>query len=126
GKVICWDVASGTRRAELTGHTDQISAVAVSADGRTVVSGGHDRVVRFRDLSNPADGSAGPTVEIREPRGWVNAVAVSANARRAIVGYQHKVAMIWDFDRDPPAFEVIQHADNVAAVAITSDGRVAV
>src|SRR5262249_13451470 len=48
GTVRQWDVASGKHLRELTGHRWGVSAVAVSPDGKLVVSAGHDDCVRVR------------------------------------------------------------------------------
>jgi len=49
-RVWVWDLATGKCRARLTGHTGEVRCVAVSADGRTAVSGGKDFTVLVWDL----------------------------------------------------------------------------
>jgi WD40 repeat protein len=44
--VVLWDVATGERRPELRGHTDGVQALAFSADGSLIASGGWDHSVR--------------------------------------------------------------------------------
>ena len=41
-----WDLATAQCSAVLEGHTDKVTSVALSADGRTVVSGSEDRTIR--------------------------------------------------------------------------------
>jgi predicted NACHT family NTPase len=50
--VRVWDLASGTCRATLQGHTGWVRSVAVAADGRTAVSGSSDQTVRVWDLAS--------------------------------------------------------------------------
>ena len=59
----------------------RVSAVAVSADGRTAVSGGYDGTVRVWDLT----GTAPPRL-LPGHTGWVRAVAVSADGQTAVSG----------------------------------------
>jgi WD40 repeat protein len=52
-------LAEGLNREEglelvfcLTGHTDWVNSAVFSPDGRRIVSGGEDRIIRIRDLEN--------------------------------------------------------------------------
>ena len=51
GTVRVWDLAGPAAPRKLTGHVGAVQAVAVSADGRTAVSGG-DETVRVWDLDS--------------------------------------------------------------------------
>ena len=41
-----WDLASGEVKSTLEGHTDDVNTVAISPDGKTIVSGSDDKTVR--------------------------------------------------------------------------------
>jgi WD40 repeat protein len=41
-----WDLASGTLRATLAGHTGTVAGVALSPDGSTLASGSADETIR--------------------------------------------------------------------------------
>ena len=41
-----WDLASGEVKNVLEGHTSYVSSVAISPDGKTIVSGSRDNSVR--------------------------------------------------------------------------------
>jgi WD40 repeat protein len=47
GTLKLWDVATGRERATLHGHTRQVSSVAMSPDGRTIVTTSFDGSARF-------------------------------------------------------------------------------
>ena len=41
-----WDLASGKLKSTLEGHTAHVRGVAISPDGKTIVSGACDHTVR--------------------------------------------------------------------------------
>ena len=41
-----WDLASGECKSTLEGHTNLVLSVAISPDGKTIVSGSGDNTVR--------------------------------------------------------------------------------
>ena len=41
-----WDLASGEVKSTLKGHTNNVSSVAISPDGQTIVSGSWDNTLR--------------------------------------------------------------------------------
>ncbi len=48
--MVVWDLETGTPIHRLTGHQGRVSSVAVSPDGRRIVSGSDDNTVAVWDL----------------------------------------------------------------------------
>lgn len=46
GTIKIWDVASGRELRTLSGHSSDVTAVAFSPDGRTIVSGSKDNTIK--------------------------------------------------------------------------------
>lgn len=91
-----WDLGSGACLSTLTGHTEEVMAVAVSADGRVGVSAAEDKTVRVWDLSS------GACLRILTGHtGHVVSVALSADASIAVSGSRHdKAVRVWALDWD--------------------------
>ena len=75
----------------LKGHTDPVMCVAVTADGRRVVSGSLDKTVRVWDVET------GQCLAIlKEHTAGVLGVAVTADGRRVVSGSYDKTVRVWD------------------------------
>jgi WD40 repeat protein len=75
----------------LEGHTGWIWSVAVSADGRTAVSGSDDKTVRVWDLA-----TSRCTTVLEGHTDFVMRVAVSADGRTAVSWSHDKTVRVWD------------------------------
>ncbi len=42
-----WDMATGKEMSKLEGHGGYVQSVAISRDGKTIVSGSYDRTIRY-------------------------------------------------------------------------------
>ncbi len=72
-----WDPATGQPTATLHGHTDSVTGVALSPDGRQLASASHDGTVRLWD---PATGQ--PTATLHGHTSGVSRVAFSPDGRQ--------------------------------------------
>ncbi|WP_240777393.1 WD40 repeat domain-containing protein [Nonomuraea basaltis] len=107
----------------LTGHTDRVNSVAVSADGRTLATGSRDGTARLWKVTNPHRPEQ--LAVLTGHRQNVNAAAFSPDGRTlATAGWDH-TARLWDITdlRHARQLAVLPHADNVNAVAFSPDGR---
>jgi WD40 repeat protein len=89
--VTVWDVAAGNPVRTLVGHTDLVTALAVSQDGRTLATGSQDGSVRVWDV--------GTGKERRLLRGHsetIHSVAVSNDGTVAVSTSEDNTVRIWD------------------------------
>lgn len=49
--IKLWDVATASLLLTLGGHSEQVRSVALSADGKTLVSGSHDKTIKLWELA---------------------------------------------------------------------------
>ena len=104
----------------LAGHTDQVSSVAVSADGRLALSGSDDRTVKVWDLTSGQERRtlAGHAHEVRS-------VAVSADGRLALSASYDRTVKVWDLTSGQERRTLAGHARAVNSAAVSADGRLA-
>jgi WD40 repeat protein len=100
GIVRVWEVPSarpegfagtGKELAKFEGHTGTVAALAVTPDGKRVVSAGHDKTVRVWETETGR--------ELRCFRGHtsaVHAIAVSADGKTALSGAEDNTARLWE------------------------------
>jgi WD40 repeat protein/S1-C subfamily serine protease/tRNA A-37 threonylcarbamoyl transferase component Bud32 len=104
--------------ALLRGHTQPIDGLAVSQDGRRLLSGSADRSLILWDRE-----TAQPIRRLKHPTGEAEAVAFSPDGRRALSGGADMVVRLWDLERGDVIREFRGHIEWVFSVAFSSDGR---
>jgi tetratricopeptide (TPR) repeat protein len=104
-------------------HRDEVSTVAFSPDGRTLLTGsslpdGRPGEARLWDAAT--GWPLGPPLE---HSGWVNSVAFSPDGRTLLTGRGDKTARLWDAATGRPLGPPLKHSGRVVAVAFSPDGR---
>jgi hypothetical protein len=102
----------------LEGHTDWVWAVAVSPDGRFIVSGSSDRTVKVWELES---GRLLRSLEGHTDGVW--AVAVSPDGRFIVSGSEDRTVKVWELESGRLLRSLEGHTDWVRAVAVSPDGR---
>ena len=102
----------------LQGHTGSVNAVAVTPDGRQVVSGSEDKTLRVWDL---ATGKTKMTLQGHTES--VIAVAVTPDGRQVVSGSYDNTLRVWDLAKRKTKTALQGHTGSVYAVAVTPDGR---
>ncbi|KAJ6564287.1 WD40-repeat-containing domain protein, partial [Mycena capillaripes] len=106
--------------AILEGHTNLVTSVAFSPDGKRIVSGSYDSTVRIWDaetgaaLREPLQGHTGP----------VTSVAFSPDGKRIVSGSYDSTVRIWDAETGAALREPLEgHTKWVTSVAFSPDGK---
>ena len=98
----------GARLHELTGHHDQVNSVALSGDGRHIVSGSSDGTVAVWDLQTGAR-----LHELTGHQSWVSSVALSGDGRYIVSGSGDRTVAVWDLQTGARLHELTGHHDQV-------------
>ena len=110
-------LAIGTANAQLRGHGGPVRALAVSPDGKTLISGSFDTsAIRWSLGRNAAEDV------LRFHDGAVNAVVLLSDGRAATGSEDARIA-IWNFGEQTPRMVLEGHQAPVAALAVSGDGR---
>ncbi|KAA6414866.1 MAG: hypothetical protein FRX48_01616 [Lasallia pustulata] len=102
----------------LEGHSEPVTAVAFSPDGKQLASGSHDQTVRIWDAAT------GATLQTLEGHsGWVDAVTFSPDGKQLASGSHDKTVRIWDAATGATLQTLEGHSDWVTAVAFSPNGK---
>jgi WD40 repeat protein len=121
--MVMWDPQTGQKVREFVGHTNVVSSVAVSPDGRTALTGSADYTLRLWDLASGQ--------ELQRFTGhsdWIFDVKLTPDGQRAVSVSSDATARVWDivpgnqirrFDMDtlPPVHAVDISADGSRALS---------
>lgn len=102
----------------LTGHAGAVAAVAVTPDGKTLVSVGNDNAIRLWDA---ATGKA--LAKLDGHTGWVGSVVVTPDGAKAVTAGGDNVIRVWDLKSGKEVARLEGHAVAVRGLALTADGK---
>src|SRR5260221_420340 len=99
------------------GHASWVHAVALTPDGRFVVSGSGDGTLRAWDLESNRS-----VRSFARHRGPIRAVAITPDGRRVVSASDDHTLRVWDLDSGRSLRTLRGHSNAVSLVRITSHG----
>jgi serine/threonine protein kinase/WD40 repeat protein len=131
GLVRAWDAMTGQPLGTWGQHQDRVTGLAVSGDGRTVVSCGSEKWPRQPGAARLAPGEVkvwdavtGRCVRtLREHAGAVWAVAVTGDGRLIASGSEDRTVKLYDGTTGKVVRTLEGHALAVQSVAFSADGK---
>ena len=117
GKIRRWRVEDGMEVGTPMDAGDRIFGVAVSRDGKWIVSGGWQSV----QVWNAGSGEKGS--EFKGHSCWVQAVDVSPDSTKIASGSSDWAACVWSLSTGQQLLRSRRHNDSVFAVKFSPDGH---
>ena len=111
-------VPDGPQLRTLSGHSDWVSSVAISPDGRSGLSGSSDKTLKVWDI---ASGKEARTLSGHT--GLVRSVVISPDGRYGLSGSSDKTLKVWDIASGKELRTLSGHVHWVRAAAISADGK---
>jgi WD40 repeat protein len=117
--IYRWNLADGKRTA-LAAHDSWIGDLAVSADGKTLISAGYDDQLIWW----PADAEAPqPANKIKAHAGWIRSIALSPDGALLVSGGNDRFVRIWNARDGTKIRELPGHELDVYSVAFHPNGQ---
>lgn len=116
--VQLWDVAAGTLKTNLQGHTDSVHNIAFSPDSRTLASGSDDRTVILWDIAT----SSYKKTLIAHTDDIVG-LAFSPDGRTLASASTDGTIVLWNAENLLPRTTITEHITWIEAIDFSPDGR---
>ena len=117
GVVVLWDVAGRRELKTLNGHTERMTALAFTPDGRGLASGGKVGTVTFWDIASGRE-----TGRIAGNPGGVRALAYSPDGKALAIS-SGTTLKLWDVIGNRPGATLEPDGFRAQSVAFAPDGR---
>jgi WD40 repeat protein len=112
------DAKTGKLIANLEGHRLEVQCLAWTSDGRTLISGAADCLIRTWNTTT--------WQQINVMRGHaddIESIVISPNGRILASGSVDKTARLWNLENGQPIGSPLQHVDSVTCVSFSADGK---
>jgi WD40 repeat protein len=133
--AILWDADTGKPIRTFKGHTETVSSVALSADGKRVFTWAYEKGIlwdastgkRLLTLKALPLGErlllAAAGKPVPEHLNSVHSVALSGNGSRVLTGSEYRAAVVWDAGSGRRIQTFKGHTRPVTSVALRIDGK---
>ena len=118
--IRVFDMKTGVCRRDILGHPDWVCSMAVSFDGRRLLSGGRDGIIRIWDMET------GECLRVLEGHtNHVDRIALTADGRRIVSWclYIRPEIRIWDLETGACLHTLEGHSADIRDLTFSPDGK---
>jgi tRNA A-37 threonylcarbamoyl transferase component Bud32 len=119
-KLFLWDVEKRVVVKKLAGHTDTITAVSASPDGKHAATSSKDGTIRVWNLQT------GDSIVLKGHEKDVDCIAYSPDGKRLLSGGRDATLRLWNAETGEWIRTFLRHKNTVHGCAFSTDGRRAV
>ena len=117
GTIVLWNTQTGKSLSNLTGHTKSISALAFSADSKTLASGAENEIRLWAVNTGNPMGSFDAVEDIK-------ALAFSPDGKTLASGSEAGLIQVWKSDPDYQIQATLKgHQDSIGVLMFSPDGN---
>ena len=114
--VSVWNLISKTVEAVFQGHSDTIATLAITSDGKYIVTGSYDKTLRICNLDNLKQEGSLPG-----HTSGVTCLAVTSHCDYIISGSKDKTIRIWNYHSKQQEAVLSGNGGSVCCLGITTD-----
>ena len=107
-----WDVASGKELRKFTGHTEAVSSVDLSLDGKWAASGGGDNSLRLWEVATGKE-----LRKLPGPFGFVQGDCSRPTAGTSSPWSDDKTIRLWDVETGTEIRKFVGHTQDIASAS---------
>lgn len=120
GTIRSWDVETGKQARSFSRGYEGTSCLAISPDGKRLLSGGWDKSMSLWDVETATWLAAFAHAEV------LTSIAYSRDGRHALSASSDGVIRLWDIDTRRELYCIRPHLQRVYRVQFFADGRRAI
>ncbi|KJU84998.1 serine/threonine protein kinase [Candidatus Magnetobacterium bavaricum] len=122
-----WDIEEGKCLTTLYGHTDWVTCVCVTSDGRFAISGSNDKTLRLWEIGPSVENTTGRCVRVLSgSTDGITAVAVTRDSKYILAGSNDGPLLLFNLATGARLRTYEGHGGRITSVAITSDSFYAI
>ena len=115
------NVAIGRKIYTLQGHSNYVYSIAFSPDGKSILSGSHDKTIKLWDVTTRAQ-----ILTIQAHSSWVHSVTFTPDGKTLASGSDDNTIKLWDVTTGAQIRTIQAHSGSVRSVAFSPDGKILV